>query len=144
MEPIDHLLTPQHVAEILGLPLGAIRMRIKRRQLPSVKMGRRNMVPESLLRTYMSSLQTTRDRAAVHTEQLSTVNGTSVDQRAEHMTRKVLLRHVSMSASAVVHRSFEFMDNLARIDEPQPEFVSELDTAIRAMGQLRQYLEKKL
>lgn len=130
MEHIDHLLTPQHVADILGLPVGAIRMRIKRRQIPSVKMGRRNMVPESLLRTYINSLQMTADL---------TVSDPDKESQQLH-----LVRQMTKTASAAIQHGFQFWHDPAALEHRQDEFIVELDSAIQAMELLRQYLWKKL
>lgn len=144
MNQTASLLTMKQSAPRLGLTVRALQRRIRLGQIPAVKIGRLLMMKESDLQAFIAGLHTTGDLAAVDTEDLNPVNGTSVDERAEHMTRKVIIRHMTMSASAAIHRGFEFMDNLSRLDHPQPEFAAELDTAIRAMGQLREYLGKIL
>jgi excisionase family DNA binding protein len=54
--PIDRLLTTKEAATVLGMTVTALRHRLRRRQIPGVKMGHKWMVRESEITAYMASL----------------------------------------------------------------------------------------
>jgi excisionase family DNA binding protein len=55
VSPIDRLLTMTQAAPMLGLSVRALRHRIRRGQIPAVPMGRRVMMRESDLQSFIAS-----------------------------------------------------------------------------------------